>query len=96
MDLSQLNVLPKIVRPIEAQDPRESRRLWQTVTRAILDKKWGDATKNKQNIEQVQRNKATERQKRGEEWVTFSLSLYISLSALLSVVVVVFQFWGKT
>jgi len=51
------------------QGPFESRKLWQSVTAAILSKKYTAATKNKQIIEQAQRDLAAERVKSGIEHV---------------------------
>jgi hypothetical protein len=53
IDFDQLALIPKAVRPIEEQEPNESRRLWDPVTKNLLAKNWGEATKQKQLIEQV-------------------------------------------
>lgn len=63
IDLSPLMPVPKIVPPEEEQLPNESRRLWNEVTEAILDRRYNDATRIKQDLEQKQRDKATEREK---------------------------------
>ena len=69
VDLSTLRIIPKGVRPIENQLPRESRNLWQAVTKRLLSKEYGDATREKVNIEQIQRDEAAERKRTGEEFV---------------------------
>lgn len=56
-----------MVRPIAVQHKYESRRLWQPVTEAILTKQYNAATRNKQVIEQKQRDIATELAKKNEE-----------------------------
>ncbi|ODO06215.1 hypothetical protein L198_01447 [Cryptococcus wingfieldii CBS 7118] len=61
LDLDQLALIPKDVRPIEEQDEYESRKLWEPVTQQLLNKNWGEATKSKQTIEQAQRDKAQAR-----------------------------------
>lgn len=63
IDNSEIVPLPKIVRPIADQDGMESRRLWQSVTQAIKSKQYGLATKNKQSIEQAQRDLKEERER---------------------------------
>lgn len=60
--------VPKLIPPEEHQLPNESRRFWHDVTEAIVDKRYGDATNLKQQIEQRQRDKAAERDVRKAEW----------------------------
>lgn len=67
IDLSDLEVIPKSVRPLEVQLPHESRRLWDPVTSRLLKKEFGDATKEKVKIEQRQRDEADERKRKGHE-----------------------------
>ncbi|WVN88574.1 uncharacterized protein L203_103785 [Cryptococcus depauperatus CBS 7841] len=67
LDLDQLALIPKDVRPLEEQDDHESRKLWESVTQHLLSKNWGEATRSKQTIEQRQRDKATQRKVAGEE-----------------------------
>ncbi len=55
--------------PLSAQEEMESRKIWEPVTSAILAKKYSEATKNKQDIEQMQRNTAAERKRKGETFV---------------------------
>lgn len=64
MDL--LGLIPKTVRPLDAQEDYESRKFWQEVTGKMLSKAWGEATASKQAIEQHQRDKAAERKEKGE------------------------------
>ena len=68
IDLEQLNlVTPKSVRPLDVQEEMESRKIWKPVTEAIINKEFSQATKHKQEIEQMQREAAAERKKKGEE-----------------------------
>lgn len=53
IDLEQLDMTPRSVRPLDQQEERESRRLWDPVTSNMLAKNWSEATKQKQSIEQV-------------------------------------------
>ncbi|KAF9005270.1 hypothetical protein BDZ89DRAFT_1169023 [Hymenopellis radicata] len=69
IDLSKLEVIPKQVRPLEKQLPDESRKLWESVTNKMVNKEFGDATKEKVVIEQRQRDAAAERKKTGVEFV---------------------------
>ena len=65
IDLSQLQVIPKTVRPLEKQLPNESRKLWENVTSKLLSKEYSEANKHKQAIEQRQRDDAAERKRKG-------------------------------
>ena len=65
LDVSSLHIIPKVVRPLEKQDPRESRKLWQKVTSNLLKKEYSEATKEKIEIEQRQRDEAAERKRKG-------------------------------
>jgi len=67
VDLEKLQIIPKVVRPLEKQFPRESRKLWENVTSKLLSKEYGDATKHKLALEQKQRDEASERKRKGEE-----------------------------
>ncbi|PWY99613.1 hypothetical protein BCV70DRAFT_110124 [Testicularia cyperi] len=69
INLNDMDPIPKWVRPIEAQEDMESRKIWEPVTSAILAKKYGEATKQKQEIEQMQRNAAAERKRKNETFV---------------------------
>jgi hypothetical protein len=53
IDLNVLSLVPKRVRPLDEQHDKESRRMWDPVTKEILAKNWGEATRQKQIIEQV-------------------------------------------
>lgn len=68
MDVSPLMPVPKLCPPPEDQLVNESRKFWKELTAAIQEKRFGDANKIKQNIEQAQRDKATERKSQGIEW----------------------------
>ncbi|ORY30228.1 hypothetical protein BCR39DRAFT_564947 [Naematelia encephala] len=70
IDLDHLALIPKHVRPLEEQEPEESRKLWDPVTQALLAKRWNDATQQKQIIEQKQREKAAQRKAKDEVYVS--------------------------
>jgi hypothetical protein len=67
IDLDVLAVVPKQVRPLSSQDSFESRKLWDPVTQKMLAKSWGEATSQKQTIEQAQRDRTAERKATGVE-----------------------------
>ncbi|KAG8216371.1 hypothetical protein J3R82DRAFT_6452 [Butyriboletus roseoflavus] len=69
VDLEKLQVVPKVVRPLEKQHPKESRKLWESVTTKLLGKEYGDATKHKLALEQKQRDEASERRRKGEQFI---------------------------
>ncbi|KAI0062624.1 hypothetical protein BV25DRAFT_1825133 [Artomyces pyxidatus] len=69
VDLSTLHVVPKAVRKLEKQLPDESRKLWETVTDGLLKKEYSEATREKQRIEQRQRDVAAERKRKGVEFI---------------------------
>lgn len=69
LNITDVDPIAKSVRPLAAQEEMESRRIWEPVTNAILGKKYSEATKNKQDIEQMQRNAAAERKRNGETFV---------------------------
>ncbi|SNX87317.1 related to OSH6 - member of an oxysterol-binding protein family [Melanopsichium pennsylvanicum] len=69
LNVNDVDPLVKAVRPLASQEEMESRRIWEPVTNAILAKKYSEATKNKQEIEQKQRNTAAERKRKGETFV---------------------------
>ena len=66
IDLSSMLPVPKVVRPVKDQTQYESRKLWEGVTNSLLKKEYSEATKIKQNIEQVQRDIAAQRKKKAE------------------------------
>ena len=68
IDLVPLMPVPKIAPPPDEQLPNESRRFWQELTAAMMQKNYGEANKVKQVIEQKQRDKAAERKTGGIEW----------------------------
>ena len=67
IDVGELRAIPKEVRPLEKQQPFESRNLWRKVTENLLSKEYSDATKEKVAIEQKQRDDAAERKRTGVE-----------------------------
>lgn len=66
VDLTPLAVVPKSVAPIPSQDALETRKVWEPVCLALYKKDYSTASKEKQRIEQEQRDKAEERKKKGE------------------------------
>ncbi|KAF7590175.1 hypothetical protein BBP40_003196 [Aspergillus hancockii] len=68
IDITSLFPIAKNVPPEDAQLSNESRKFWSSVTEAILDKRYSQATKYKQDIEERQRQKAAERQVKNEPW----------------------------
>lgn len=75
IDLDQLALIPKDVRSMTEQDGHESRKLWDPVTQNLLSKNWGEATRQKQVIEQAQRDLSAKRKAEGVEWVVISHGL---------------------
>lgn len=69
IDITPLFPANKILPPDEDQLPNESRKFWSEVTAAILDKRYSQATKLKQELEERQRQKAAARKAKNEEWV---------------------------
>ncbi|KAI9286493.1 oxysterol-binding protein [Umbelopsis sp. AD052] len=69
IDLTELEVMPKQVKPMEEQEEMESRRIWKDVTESILAKDFNQATKVKHALEEAQRAKAADRKSNGEEFV---------------------------
>lgn len=67
LDVASLDIIPKVVRPLEKQHPRESRKLWRNVTDRLMKKEYSDATKEKVAIEQRQRDEAAERKRNAVE-----------------------------
>ncbi|KAI9373228.1 hypothetical protein BJX61DRAFT_503893 [Aspergillus egyptiacus] len=68
IDITPLFPVAKELPPQDKQLSNESRKFWSSVTDAILNKKYTEATKLKQEIEERQRQKAAERQANNEEW----------------------------
>ncbi|KAF2838538.1 hypothetical protein M501DRAFT_1004285 [Patellaria atrata CBS 101060] len=67
-DLTPLFPVPKLIPPESEQLPNESRKFWSQVTNAILSKQYSLATQLKTELEERQRQKATERKEKGVEW----------------------------
>ena len=65
--MDHLALIPKNVRPLAEQETQESRKLWEPVTKNLLSKNWGEATREKQVIEQRQRDIAAKRKAKNEE-----------------------------
>lgn len=68
IDLQPLFAIPKFCPPPSEQLPNESRLFWADVTTAINDKRYSEATRLKQELEQAQRDKATKREKQNSEF----------------------------
>ncbi|KAK1146703.1 hypothetical protein N8T08_002776 [Aspergillus melleus] len=68
IDIGPLFPIPKEVPSDDEQLSNESRKFWSGVTEAILDKRYGQATRLKQEIEERQRQRAAERQAKNETW----------------------------
>ncbi|KAJ3107307.1 hypothetical protein HDU97_004446 [Phlyctochytrium planicorne] len=63
LDIQASVTAEKLVRPLEEQEPNESRKLWKDVTDAILAKDYNAATRLKRQIEDGQRALKGEREK---------------------------------
>ncbi|RIA84899.1 oxysterol-binding protein-like protein OBPa [Glomus cerebriforme] len=68
LDMEKLEAVPKQVKPLSQQGPLESRKVWQHVTSALFSKDYTKATKEKQIIEERQRQKAAERKSNKQEF----------------------------
>lgn len=66
IDLTPLEVIPKVVAPLEEQHELETRRVWESVTNFLNAKEFSSATKAKQSLEEAQRVKAAERKATGD------------------------------
>jgi len=62
-------VAEKSVRPVDDQEPNESRRLWQSVTAAIDSKNMEAATEAKSAIEDAQREARRKREESNQQHV---------------------------
>ncbi|WFD33091.1 hypothetical protein MSPP1_004148 [Malassezia sp. CBS 17886] len=69
VNMADLALYPREVRPVASQDPYESHRVWESVTNAITGRDYGRATREKQAIEQEQREIASRREKAGTSYV---------------------------
>jgi hypothetical protein len=74
LDLSTLRAVPKAVRALDAQGPKESRRMWAPVTQRLERKEFGEATRLKQALEQAQRDEAAARKRAGVECASLPTS----------------------
>ena len=68
LDVEPLSAVQKTCPPPADQLPNESRTFWAEVTNAIHEKRFGDATRVKQELEQEQRDKAAKRQELKTEY----------------------------
>ena len=68
IDLRPLYPSPKITPPIPSQLSNESQRFWADVTIAIKEKKYQEATKLKQELEEKQREKVKAREAKQTEF----------------------------
>lgn len=68
VDLVPLTQLPKTPPPLPLQLPNESQRFWAAVTTAIKEKRFTEATRLKQELEERQRQKAAQRKEENREW----------------------------
>ncbi|GAQ04871.1 oxysterol-binding protein-like protein 1 [Aspergillus lentulus] len=68
IDVTPLFPVPKTLPPEEDQLSNESLKFWAGVTNAIKEKRYSEATRLKQEIEERQRQKAAERQQKNESW----------------------------
>ncbi|RKP38088.1 oxysterol-binding protein [Dimargaris cristalligena] len=68
VDLEQLAIMPKRVKPLEQQHELESRRVWADVTDHLVAGRYSAATKAKHIIEDRQRHKAAEDKKLNREF----------------------------
>lgn len=70
VDLAKLAVTKKRVRPLEKQDPFESRRLWKNVTDSLRESEIDKATEHKRSLEERQRTEERLRTETGTPWKT--------------------------
>lgn len=70
VDLTKLAVRKKRVRPLEKQDPFESRRLWKNVTDSLRESEIDKATEHKRTLEERQRTEERHRTETGTPWKT--------------------------
>uniref|UniRef100_A0A8D2BCP2 Oxysterol-binding protein n=1 Tax=Sciurus vulgaris TaxID=55149 RepID=A0A8D2BCP2_SCIVU len=70
VDLTKLAVTKKRVRPLEKQDPFESRRLWKNVTDSLRESEIDKATEHKRTLEERQRTEERHRTETGTTWKT--------------------------
>lgn len=70
INVHNLNIIKKIVKPISQQMENESRKLWKEVTAGLKFNNIDMATNAKQELEQKQRDEAKERKENNIEWET--------------------------
>ncbi|XP_041476266.1 oxysterol-binding protein-related protein 9-like isoform X2 [Lytechinus variegatus] len=70
VDTKEMKVNRKRVRPVEDQDPYESRKLWKDVTTNLKTQEIEAATDAKHFLEERQRREAKERLAEGTKWET--------------------------
>lgn len=70
VNVNQLPVTKKIVRPISEQETFESRKIWSEVTAGLRLNDIERATSAKTTVEQKQRDEAKARKETGEVWNT--------------------------
>ncbi|KAJ2861256.1 hypothetical protein GGI22_002499 [Coemansia erecta] len=73
IDMTDLCVAEKVVKPLEEQGELESRRVWEPVASNMLQSQYGEATRLKRGIEERQRSLASERKAKEE---TFTPALF--------------------
>ena len=66
--MEKLEAVQKQVKPLSQQGPLESRKVWRPVSSALFSKDYTKATKEKQIIEERQRQKAAERKANKQEF----------------------------
>ncbi|CAG8458882.1 11804_t:CDS:2 [Funneliformis mosseae] len=68
LDLEKLEAVPKKVKPMAQQGSLESRKIWRSVSSALFSKDYNKATKEKQILEEKQRQKASDRKANKQEF----------------------------
>ncbi|EPX74340.1 oxysterol binding protein [Schizosaccharomyces octosporus yFS286] len=68
VDLNELDLVHKRCPPLNKQFPFESRKIWYPVTQNIVSKRYPQATKAKQEIEEQQRQDSAMRHESNTEW----------------------------
>jgi len=63
------DIAPMTVAPESEQEPNESRRLWQGLTKAIADRNMDAATEAKSSVEESQREQRKKREESGQKYV---------------------------
>ncbi|XP_061839430.1 oxysterol-binding protein-related protein 10-like isoform X1 [Nerophis lumbriciformis] len=68
IDTSKLPVIKKKIRPVEKQEPNESRRVWQQVTASLRAGNMDEATEHKHRLEERQRSEGKQRAASKTPW----------------------------